>query len=78
MEVRPREFEENLLTPFLVQTPIIFTKAAESVIGPGEAIRYPHGVSSEVDYEAGTREIDYPFDLGGDRNAETVIHLPWL
>jgi 2-keto-4-pentenoate hydratase/2-oxohepta-3-ene-1,7-dioic acid hydratase in catechol pathway len=32
--------------------PIIFTKAAETVIGPGEGIRYPDGISDCVDYEA--------------------------
>jgi 2-keto-4-pentenoate hydratase/2-oxohepta-3-ene-1,7-dioic acid hydratase in catechol pathway len=32
--------------------PIIFTKAPETVIGHGEVIRYPHGVSDCVDYEA--------------------------
>lgn len=32
--------------------PIIFTKAPTTIIGNGEAIRYPHGVSECVDYEA--------------------------
>jgi len=32
--------------------PIVFTKAPEAVVGPGEAIRYPAGVSEQVDYEA--------------------------
>lgn len=32
--------------------PIVFTKAPQSVIGHRDAIRYPHGVSSQVDYEA--------------------------
>jgi hypothetical protein len=32
---------------------IIFTKAPQSVIGPGAAIKYPHGWSELVDYEAG-------------------------
>ncbi|MCW2236851.1 fumarylacetoacetate hydrolase family protein [Azospirillum canadense] len=31
--------------------PIIFTKVPETVIGPGAAIRYPHGVSDQIDYE---------------------------
>jgi len=34
------------------QFPIIFTKAPDCVIGSGEAIRYPTGVSDGVDYEA--------------------------
>lgn len=32
--------------------PIIFTKFAETVIGPTDAIRYPHGASEQLDYEA--------------------------
>jgi 2-keto-4-pentenoate hydratase/2-oxohepta-3-ene-1,7-dioic acid hydratase in catechol pathway len=32
--------------------PIIFTKVPQSVIGPGEAIQYPTGVSEQLDYEA--------------------------
>jgi 2-keto-4-pentenoate hydratase/2-oxohepta-3-ene-1,7-dioic acid hydratase in catechol pathway len=32
--------------------PIIFTKVPQSVIGPDEAIRYPTGVSEQLDYEA--------------------------
>jgi 2-keto-4-pentenoate hydratase/2-oxohepta-3-ene-1,7-dioic acid hydratase in catechol pathway len=32
--------------------PIIFTKAPETVIGPGQDILYPTGLSSQIDYEA--------------------------
>ena len=32
--------------------PIIFTKVPQSVIGPGEPILYPTGVSDQLDYEA--------------------------
>jgi 2-keto-4-pentenoate hydratase/2-oxohepta-3-ene-1,7-dioic acid hydratase in catechol pathway len=32
--------------------PIIFTKVPQSVIGPDEPIRYPTGVSKQLDYEA--------------------------
>src|SRR5689334_20676379 len=32
--------------------PIIFTKVPQSVIGPDELIRYPTGVSDQLDYEA--------------------------
>lgn len=32
--------------------PVVFTKAPECVVGPGAAIRYPEGVSAQVDYEA--------------------------
>ncbi len=42
-----------LLRHLLLQHMIIFTKAPQSVIGPGAAIKYPHGWSELVDYEAG-------------------------
>ena len=32
--------------------PIIFTKAPETVIGPGQDIAYPTGLSDQIDYEA--------------------------
>jgi 2-keto-4-pentenoate hydratase/2-oxohepta-3-ene-1,7-dioic acid hydratase in catechol pathway len=32
--------------------PIMFTKVPQSVIGPDEPIRYPAGVSEQLDYEA--------------------------
>jgi 2-keto-4-pentenoate hydratase/2-oxohepta-3-ene-1,7-dioic acid hydratase in catechol pathway len=32
--------------------PIIFTKPPETVIADGDPIRYPHGVSDSIDYEA--------------------------
>ena len=32
--------------------PVVFLKPSTSVIGPGEAIRYPTGVSSDVHHEA--------------------------
>jgi hypothetical protein len=35
-----------------MQHPIVFTKAPQSVIGPGAAIKYPYGWSELVDYEA--------------------------
>lgn len=35
----------------LPEYPIVFTKAADAVIGPGDAIAYPTGVSDMVDYE---------------------------
>ena len=34
------------------EAPIIFTPTPETVIGPGEPIRIPHGLSRQVDYEA--------------------------
>jgi 2-keto-4-pentenoate hydratase/2-oxohepta-3-ene-1,7-dioic acid hydratase in catechol pathway len=33
------------------ETPIVFLKPSTSVVGPGEPIRYPVGVSTQVDYE---------------------------
>lgn len=32
--------------------PIVFTKAPQTIIGTGDDILYPHGVSEQVDYEA--------------------------
>lgn len=32
--------------------PIVFTKAPQTIIGTGDDILYPHGVSDQVDYEA--------------------------
>jgi 2-keto-4-pentenoate hydratase/2-oxohepta-3-ene-1,7-dioic acid hydratase in catechol pathway len=34
------------------KAPIVFTKVPECVIATREAVRYPHGVSAQVDYEA--------------------------
>lgn len=34
------------------EAPIIFTKTPETVIGPSEPIRIPHGLTEQVDYEA--------------------------
>jgi 2-keto-4-pentenoate hydratase/2-oxohepta-3-ene-1,7-dioic acid hydratase in catechol pathway len=34
------------------KAPIVFTKVPECVIATGETVRYPHGVSAQVDYEA--------------------------
>jgi 2-keto-4-pentenoate hydratase/2-oxohepta-3-ene-1,7-dioic acid hydratase in catechol pathway len=42
--------------------PIIFTKVPQSVIGPGEPIRYPTGVSEQLDYEA---ELAVIIGMGG-------------
>lgn len=39
-------------TDIIPEAPIIFTKAAGAVIGSGQPIRYPHGVSETLDYEA--------------------------
>lgn len=33
-------------------SPIVFTKAPETVIGPESAVRFPQGVSDSLDYEA--------------------------
>jgi hypothetical protein len=43
----------GISTPEAPEDMIIFTKAPQSVIGPGAAINYPHGWSELVDYEAG-------------------------
>jgi 2-keto-4-pentenoate hydratase/2-oxohepta-3-ene-1,7-dioic acid hydratase in catechol pathway len=46
------------------QFPIIFSKVPECVIADGADVRYPHGVSSEVDYEA---ELAVIIGKGGSR-----------
>lgn len=61
-----------------MQTPIIFTKAAESVIGPGEPIQYPHGVSSELDYEAGRAFARCFPSLGSREQLQQGAHLTRL
>ncbi|HEX7623725.1 MAG TPA: fumarylacetoacetate hydrolase family protein, partial [Anaeromyxobacteraceae bacterium] len=54
--------------------PIIFTKAPEAVVGPGEAIRYPTGVSEQVDYEA---ELAVVIGTGGRgiRREDALRHV---
>ena len=42
--------------------PVIFTKAPDTVIGPQDDVRYPEGVSAQVDYEA---ELGVVLGLGG-------------
>jgi 2-keto-4-pentenoate hydratase/2-oxohepta-3-ene-1,7-dioic acid hydratase in catechol pathway len=32
--------------------PIVFTKVPECVVGPRDEVRLPHGISSQIDYEA--------------------------
>jgi 2-keto-4-pentenoate hydratase/2-oxohepta-3-ene-1,7-dioic acid hydratase in catechol pathway len=48
--------------------PIIFTKVPQSVIGPDEPIRYPAGVSEQLDYEA---ELAVIIGRGGRGIAKT-------
>jgi 2-keto-4-pentenoate hydratase/2-oxohepta-3-ene-1,7-dioic acid hydratase in catechol pathway len=54
--------------------PIIFTKAPEAVIGTGQAIRYPTGVSDQVDYEA---ELAVVIGTGGRgiRREDALRHV---
>lgn len=54
--------------------PIIFTKVPECVIGPGEAIVVPSGVSDAVDYEA---ELAVVIGRGGKgiRAADAMSHV---
>ncbi|CAN5961071.1 unnamed protein product [Sphagnum jensenii] len=42
----------GISTPEAPKHPIVFTKAPQSVIDPGAAIKYPYGWSELVDYEA--------------------------
>jgi 2-keto-4-pentenoate hydratase/2-oxohepta-3-ene-1,7-dioic acid hydratase in catechol pathway len=68
-----------------MQHMIIFTKAPQSVIGPGAAIKYPHGWSELVDYEAelaviigkpghGIRKEDALDHIFGGSWAKAVTH----
>jgi len=54
--------------------PIIFTKVPQSVIGPDEPIRYPTGVSEQLDYEA---ELAVIIGAGGRgiAKAEALRHV---
>ncbi len=54
--------------------PIVFSKVPESVVGPGEAIVVPAGVSSAVDYEA---ELAVVIGRGGKgiRAADALQHV---
>jgi len=54
--------------------PIIFTKVPECVIGPGEAIVIPAGVSTAIDYEA---ELAVVIGRGGKgiRAADAMNHV---
>lgn len=40
------------LADAIPKAPIVFTKFPETVIGPNDLIRYPHGASEQLDYEA--------------------------
>jgi 2-keto-4-pentenoate hydratase/2-oxohepta-3-ene-1,7-dioic acid hydratase in catechol pathway len=54
--------------------PIIFSKVPESVVGPGDAIVIPQGVSSAIDYEA---ELAVVIGRGGKRirAADAMDHV---
>lgn len=41
----------DIASPNIPKYPIVFTKAPQSVIGLGAAIRYPHSITTQVDYE---------------------------
>src|SRR3954469_11620408 len=49
--------------------PIIFTKVPQSVIGPDEPIRYPTGVSDQLDYEA---ELAVIIGQNGDKGGRGI------
>lgn len=54
------------LADAIPKAPIVFTKFPETVIGPNDPIRYPHGASEQLDYEAelgviiGTKGVNIP------------------
>ncbi|KAH9566903.1 hypothetical protein CY35_03G001400 [Sphagnum magellanicum] len=75
----------GISTPEAPEHMIIFTKAPQSVIGPGAAIKYPHGWSELVDYEAelaviigkpghGIRKEDALDHIFGGSWAKAVTH----
>ncbi|KAH9321969.1 hypothetical protein KI387_016608, partial [Taxus chinensis] len=41
----------GITSPSIPKHPIVFTKAPQSVIGPGAAIIYPQAITTQVDYE---------------------------
>ncbi|XP_057859658.2 uncharacterized protein LOC131068486 [Cryptomeria japonica] len=41
----------DITSPSIPKYPIVFTKAPQSVIGPGAAIVYPQAITTQVDYE---------------------------
>ncbi|XP_073390818.1 uncharacterized protein [Physcomitrium patens] len=51
-EVDTWKTDPGITQPEAPKHPIVFTKAPQSVVGPGAAIVYPHGWSDRVDYEA--------------------------
>lgn len=55
--------------------PMVFTKVPESVIGPGDAIVVPRGVSEQIDYEA---ELAVVIGTGGrDIRASSAMDYVW-
>jgi 2-keto-4-pentenoate hydratase/2-oxohepta-3-ene-1,7-dioic acid hydratase in catechol pathway len=55
--------------------PMVFTKPPESVIGPGEPIRLPRGISEQIDYEA---ELAVVIGRGGiDIRASRAMEHVW-
>jgi 2-keto-4-pentenoate hydratase/2-oxohepta-3-ene-1,7-dioic acid hydratase in catechol pathway len=56
------------------QHPIIFTKVPESVVGPGDAVLIPEGVSDAIDYEV---ELAVVIGKGGKgiRKAQALEHV---
>ena len=55
----------------LPQTPIVFSKTAGSIIGPGDDILLQTGLSEEVDYEA---ELAVDLAAGGRNIAREDVH----
>lgn len=51
-EVDTWKTNPGISQPSIPKHPIVFTKASQSVVGPGASILIPHGWSTEIDYEA--------------------------
>ncbi|AWJ93081.1 hydrolase (plasmid) [Azospirillum baldaniorum] len=64
----------KVATDAIPEAPIFFTKPPETVIANGDPIRYPHGVSDSLDYEA---ELGVVIGKGGRgiTKAEAYDHV---
>lgn len=67
-------FDSSAAAGDIPKVPIFFSKVPESVIGPGEAIRIPEGVSDAIDYEV---ELAVVIGRGGKgiRKADAMAHV---
>lgn len=71
-ELRETVFKDNARS--VDAWPIVFTKAAECVVGPGDAVLLPAAVSTQIDYEA---ELAVVIGRGGKNigREEAMAHV---